>query len=135
MKFYDDAHERAYNELTKDKKLDCYNKSAIYLLTMIKYTRIHIKELYSIEKKEIEFEKLAWQTGTSLNICRLALNLFNGFHGIKENEAIDYTPYNLFSNKEFIPYYFEAVKIRFEVREVEKNDKKFNNKYNDSITL
>lgn len=117
LKFYDKEHEEFYKDYTEGKGLDCYNKSLLYLLGLTEETRKHSKQIYNAERREIEFETLneAWQTGTSAIICRLAFNLFNGFTGIEEGEATRYAVDSIFCRTEFAPYFYEAIKIRFEI--------------------
>lgn len=115
LKFYNDDHKRFYTENTENKGLDCYNKAVVYLLGLTEDTRKHSEEIYNFENREIEPTALnkAWQTSTSLTITRLAFNLFNGFTGTEENE--NYTVENIFSRRELAEYFYQAIKIRFEL--------------------
>ena len=117
FKFYDDEHKNFYNENTKDKKLDVYNKSLIYLLGLTKETREHYSKIYNDVSKEIKFGAVneGWQTGTSQAITKLAFNLFNGFTGLEDREGRQYSVENIFAYTEFAPYMYEAIKIRFRI--------------------
>lgn len=118
LKFYDQAHKEFYETHTEGKGLDCYNRSLLYLLGLTEDTRRNSQKIYNEEKREIEFETLneAWQTGTSVIICRLAFNLFNGFTGTEDTEAYKYAVDNIFQRKELAPYFYEAVRIRFNIQ-------------------
>ena len=117
LKFYDTEHERFFNEHTEGKKLDCYNKSLIYLLGLTAETRNNFSKLYNETAKEIILTGTneGWQTGTTMAITKLAFNLFNGYCGLEDKESRQYTVENIFIYKEFIPYFYEAIKIRFEI--------------------
>lgn len=117
-KFYDQEHEQFYKSKTESKKLDSYNKSLIYLLGLTSETRNNFNKLYEDIAREIKFEGLRqpWQTGTTMAITKLAFNLFNGFCGLEDEEARQYTPENIFCYKEFAPYFYEAIKIRFNIQ-------------------
>jgi len=127
--FYDEAHKEFWENIDSTRKSDPYHASLIYLLGLTEDTRQHFKEIYNIDNGEINIEILdkAWQTGTSRIIIRLAFNLFNGFTGIstedssKEawesriNEAKRYAVDNIFYKREFADYFYQAIKIRFEI--------------------
>lgn len=117
LNFYNDQHKDFYENCKSTRKTDPYHASLIYLLGLTEDTRKHFAEIYDLEKGEINIETLdqAWQTGTSLKIIRLAFNLFNGFVGTEEAEASRYAVDNIFCSKEFAPYFWEAIKIRFEM--------------------
>lgn len=119
LKFYDNEHEKFYKEHTQEKKLDCYNKSLIYLLGITEETRNHFSKLYNETVKEIILTGTTegWQTGVSLAVTKLAFNLFNGYCGLEDTEARNYTVESIFAYKEFAPYFYEAIKIRFEIKE------------------
>ncbi len=119
LKFYDVAHEEFYKEHTKGEKLDCYNKSLIYLLGLTGETRKHFDKLYNERTRQIELTGTTegWQTGVSLATTKLAFNLFNGYCGLEDRESRTYTVENIFIYREFIPYFYEAIKLRFEIRE------------------
>lgn len=114
--FYNLEHENFFNK-HNGEMLDPYNKSLVYLLGLTEETREHFSSIYNENKREVNIEglKKPWQTGTSIIVCRLALNLFNGFTGLEEAEAKAYAVDNIFYNKQYAPYFWEAVKIRFNI--------------------
>lgn len=119
LKFYDKEHEHFYKEHTEGKKLDCYNKSLIYTLGMTAETRNNFSKLYNENTRQIELTGTTegWQTGVSLAVTKLAFNLFNGYCGLEDREAMTYTIESIFIYKDFAPYFYEAIKIRFEIKE------------------
>lgn len=125
MLFYDTAHRDFFLDKVKQNEFDCYNLSVIYLLSLTDDTRKHFDKIYNINKKEIQPDVLQepWQTSTSLAITRLAFNLFNGYVGgeAREQEAYKYAVDNLFYHREFTKYFYEAVKIRFELTKSTKD--------------
>lgn len=116
LNFYDQEHEKFFKE-HNGEILDPYYRSLVYLLGLVKETREHYKSIYNEQKKEVNIEGLkeSWQTGTSIIVCRLALNLFNGFTGLEETETKAYVVDSIFYNKEYAPYFWEAVRIRFSI--------------------
>ena len=126
MIFQDEEHEKLFNKLCeKMPYLDGYHLSLAYLLTMDSVLRHHIGALYDVKKDVIIFEGLnkPFQTSTSLKTTRLAFNLWNGtvYDSDDPETYIDtngekkyYAPDNIF-NCNYTPYYFEAIKIRFEI--------------------
>lgn len=119
LKFYDNAHEEFYKEHTEGEKLDSYNKSLIYLLGLTEETRKHFDKLYNETTRQIKLTGTneGWQTGVSLATTKLAFNLFNGYCGLEDREARTYTVENIFIYREFAPYFYEGIKIRFDVKE------------------
>lgn len=120
-KFKDSDHKNFYEEWINktNSSKDPYRKALFYTLGLTEETRNNINSLYNLKRNCVKFEGLnkGWQTGTTLRICRLAFNLYNGFCGTKnedeEFDAADYTPYWLF-NCGLLNYMLEAVKIRYE---------------------
>ena len=118
MNFYNEEHKKYYEEMNEKRELDVYNRAVVYLLGLTEETRNHTADVYNIERREIEVEGLnkPWQTGTTTIICRLAFNLFNGYHGeIDQEIPRAYTPESIFCRKELAPYFYEAIKIRFSI--------------------
>ncbi len=124
LKFYDTEHKNFYDEHTKGEKLDSYNKSLIYLLGLTNETRNHFNKLYNERTRQIEFTgtKEGWQTGSSLAITKLAFNLFNGYSGLEDSESRLYTVENIFCYKEFAPYFYEGIKLRFNIQDHKSNE-------------
>lgn len=120
MKFRDDNHKKFYEEklIETNSVNDTYRKSLFYTLGILKETRDNINSLYDFKGNCIRFEGLKeeWQTGTSIKVCRLAFNLYNGLYGQHDEgeSAESYTPYGLF-NCSVMEYMFEAIKIRYEI--------------------
>ena len=87
LKFYDDE-QRKFFLRHNGEKLDIYNKSLVYLLSLTEDTRKHFASIYDESKREINIDILSksWQTSTSIIICRLAFNLFNGFIGTEKKK-------------------------------------------------
>lgn len=118
-KFKDEDHKVFFEEqVTKtNSKNDPYRKALFYTLGLTEETRKNIGNLYNFKENCIEFDglKKGWQTGTTIRICRLAFNLFNGLYGQHDEveSAVDYTPYGLFDCG-LMDYMLEAVKIRYE---------------------
>ena len=110
--------------------LDGYHLSLAYLLTMDAVLRNHIGALYDVKKDVIIFEGLnkPFQTSTSSKTTRLAFNLWNGTvydsdppeTYIDKNGEKAYIPSKYYApdyifNCNYTPYYFEAIKMRFEI--------------------
>ena len=118
-KFKDAEHKGFFLEWVQktDSANDPYRKALFYALGLTEETRRNIDSLYNLKERCIEFDGLhsGFQTGTSIRVCRLAFNLYNGLHGEQEESesAVDYTPYGLFDCS-LINYMLEAVKIRYE---------------------
>ncbi len=119
IKFYDELHKRFYKEHTEGKNLDSYNKSLIYLLSLTAETRNNFDSLYNETSREINFNGIeaGWQTGTTRAITKLAFNLFNGFCGLEDSEGRQYSVENIFCYKDYAPYFYEGIKIRFNIKE------------------
>lgn len=113
IKFLNKEHEAFYKNALEQAKTqdDPYRKPLFYLLGLLPETRANIERLYDFDGAFFYPESLAegWQTGTSLQVCRLAFNLYNGY--TEEREAY-FTPYNLFDNS-YQTYMFEAIKLRY----------------------
>ena len=93
MYFIDKNHENYFQDkIGQVKNIDSYIKSLIYLLSSNQETRTHFKEIYDIKNNEINIYsfKLPWQTSTSLNICRLAFNLFGEMASDNIEEGANY---------------------------------------------
>lgn len=134
IKFQDKKHKDFYNEkISQVDYQDSYNRSLIYLLAINEDTREHFNEIYNIDYNEINISSLkkAWQTSTSLNVCRLAFNLFDGcandnpkIKSMDKKYCID----NLFCTSG-AGYFFEAIKLRYPeyTRETKNNLEKLIN--------
>ena len=117
MYFKDNLHEQFYKEkIGQLYRNDTYIGSLIYLLSSNKETRKNFDEIYDIKNNEINIKSLKnpWQTTTSINICRLAFNLFGDITSdiIEEGTSYLYTVTSIFKNLD-INICTEALKIRF----------------------
>ena len=131
MIFQGKEHEKMFNKLCKEMPYhDNLQMSLAYLLTLDTVLRDHIGALYDVKKDVIIFEGLnkPFQTSTSSKTTRLAFNLWNGsvYDSDPPETYIDkngekayipskyYAPNNIY-NCNYTPYYFEAIKIRYEI--------------------
>lgn len=132
MKFRDDKHKQLYNEIcSRMNHLDCYHRSLAYLISLDMVLREHIEDVYDFQENHIKLEGLSkgFHTGTSMKTIRLAFNLWNGFSSDGET-YIDkngyesdlpsgyYTPEQIFCCRDYAPYYWQAIKIRFEIDKI-----------------
>lgn len=120
-KFIDEEHKLFYEgKLKQIGKYDVYDKSMIYILSICSETRQHFKEIFDVENSEIKVECLnsAWQTSTSLKVCRLAFNLFNGFKYDSDEDIETHTVSKYYNVDEifccvYAPYFYEAIRLRY----------------------
>lgn len=118
MIYHDAGHKAAYSALGAQMRyLDCYHRALAYLLALDEVLREHVPDVFDFEADCIKPDALrrAWQTGTSICTTRLAFNVWNGFAGDDEDDASNYTPEQIFSRREYAPYYWQAIRIRFEI--------------------
>ena len=123
MKFIDKNHkefcEMICDEMSKFKRLDCYDVALIYTLSVCETTRKHFDEIFDLKEGiNINSLKSRWQTETSLKVTRMAFNLYNDCMYDSEKD-IDkgqiseyYNPSDIFACS-YATYFFEAIKIRF----------------------
>ena len=122
MLFYNDNHEKFFNEKKESLQMlnDPYRQSLVYLLSMLDSTRFYFNQIYNEITGDINPNVLteSWQTSGTITTIRLAFNLYNGFTG--EESKVDvvnnYTVENIFCTSELAPYFWEAIKIRFEIK-------------------
>lgn len=126
MKFINKEHENFfYNALKQYQALgshvDCYATSLFYLLGLSDDTRRNFKTVFNMKERGIIPEGLhqGWQTGTSIKICRLAFNLWNGYCYDLDEESNDepqvsdhYVTDNIFCCS-YAEYFFEAIRLRY----------------------
>lgn len=129
IRFEDDEHEHKFDEICrKMKHLDCYHLSLAYLLSLDKVLREHTDEVFDFQEDGIKREGLhkGFQTSTSMKTTRLAFNLWNGCYDDGETytnkdgygtelPSSYYTPDQIFCCKDYAPYYWQAIRIRFEL--------------------
>lgn len=111
--FIDDEHADFFGKMQSASKMsDTYHRALFYTLGLSEETRSHIHRIYNLKEREICPECLTegWQTHTTLRICLLAFNLFNGYIDPENPKAS--TPESLFDCA-FAPYFVNAVAIRF----------------------
>ena len=117
MFFINKENENFFNDkIGQAKRIDCYIKSLIYVLSNNDITMKYFNEIYNINTNEINlniFNK-PWQTNESLNICRLAFNLYGDLNSdnVEEGASYLYTVTSIFKNIN-INVGLEAIKIRF----------------------
>lgn len=118
MSFLDHAHQAFYEQAVAAEQAENEpsRKALFYTLGLAQENQMHIDDLYDFHHHLIRTDGLAkaWQTETSRSVCRLAFNLFNGFHGRYYSQPIDYTPWKIFQNTALLPYLLQAVKLRFD---------------------
>ncbi|MBQ7977332.1 MAG: hypothetical protein IJW32_02620 [Clostridia bacterium] len=118
MLFNGEEHEKFYNDLIEGFTPDPYYYSLFYLLSLTEDTRKNFHKIYNIAERKVRPQCLRdpWQTGTTIAITRLALNLFNGFTGLNGefDDVRNYTADNIFCRKDLMKYFFQAIAIRFE---------------------
>lgn len=114
IEFKDSEHEQLYNEIcSKMKYTDCYHKAVAYLLSLDTVCNKHIKDLFDFEDDAVKHDGLEkeWQTGTSKKTTRLMFNLWNGY-----SDDSYYSVADIFDSC-YSKYYYQAVKLRFEISE------------------
>ena len=120
--YYDETHKETYNALCAQMRyLDAYHRALAYLLALDAVVREHVADVYDCNEDCIKPDGLLrpWQTGTSIATTRLAFNLWSGFAADDEGDNADarnYTPEQIFSRREYAPYYWQAIRLRFEIQ-------------------
>lgn len=119
MRFQDEIHEKRYLDLlTKMKGKDSYHRSVAYLMAL---AELPANDVFDFEKDGIKHTGLnkPWQTSSSRKATRLMFNLWNGCVRDSADPEADvsskYAVDEIFSNAEYAPYFWEAIKIRFEM--------------------
>ena len=119
MKFQNAYHEGLYHALMAKMRVDdCYHRSAAYLMALADLAPI---DVFDFKEDRIRHEGLyaVWQTSSTRKATRLMFNLWNGCYQDAEADAPEettgyYVVDEIFSNYEYAPYFWEAIKIRFE---------------------
>lgn len=112
-RFRDSEHESFYYRMLDDRKCsDGYHRALFYTLGISRDTRSHIHDLFDFSNGGIKPIGLtaSWQTGSSMRVCRLAFNLWNGW--AEKGEERYSTPHELFDCN-YAPYFFEAIHLRY----------------------
>ena len=124
IKFKDEIHKTFFERCLKKasvSKGDTYTRAFFYTLGILPETRAHIESFWDFKENCIKLEGMngPWQTSGSLNISRLAFNLYNGFRFVGDTwDTLSsdtngyFTPYELFANSEAF-YMLEAIKVRY----------------------
>lgn len=109
------------NVIKTKSERDTYRKAFFYTLGINSLTRTHIDSLYDFKDNCPKLDGFggAWQTSATIRICRLAMNLYNGFHqkgaswnDLENDKDGSFTPYELFATPDAV-YMLEAVKVRY----------------------
>ena len=104
-------HEKNYHALIATmSSISNKHKALAYLFSLDPMCLSHIHELYSFEERRPLTTGLQaeWHTANSHKTSLLAFNLYDGY-----TEGLDSSPYSLFSDCDYTPYYLEAIKLRF----------------------
>jgi len=122
--FCNKEHKKFYlDSLLKCRHQDVYHKALCYCLGIEVNTRMYINRIYDFESGLIKTECIneGWLTSGSINIVRLAFNLYTddmptlydlNNENEKNIESRKYTVSDLFCC-EYARYFIEAVKIRY----------------------
>lgn len=119
MKFRNEEHKQRFLQLLAQmKRQDAYHRSAAYLMALVPMVA---NDVFDFEEDAIKHEGLyaGWQTGSSRKATRLMFSLWNGCYqdhaaDNPEETSCYYTVDEIFCNYEYAPWFFEAVRIRFE---------------------
>lgn len=113
IRFKNKAHEDFYYSCLQcfDQE-DDYHRAIFFTLGVCDDTRRNVDSLFDFEKDIIKPEGMTggWITSGSIQVVRMAFNLWNGYDHSIEGGG-DYTPETLFAC-EFAPYFAEALKLR-----------------------
>lgn len=122
--FCNKEHENFYNNtMKKMRREDVYHKALCYTLGISRSVRDNFESIYDLEKGCVKTECLhdAWQTGTTLKVCRLAFNLYcDGTPSVRDyseeedqlSECRKYAVDELFCC-EYALYFMQAIQIRY----------------------
>lgn len=119
MKFANEYHKQKYLSLmNKMKRDDPYHRSAAYLMALADLVPA---DVFDFEEDVIKQEGIfkGWQTSSSRRATRLMYNLWNGWaceeaDVYEHKPSTDYAVDNIFCDYEYAPYFYEAIRIRFE---------------------
>jgi hypothetical protein len=119
IKFRSEAHaQQFWRILGRMQNYDPYHLSAAYLIAL---GNLVPDDVFDFEKHQIRHTGLFkdWQTGSTKMITRLMFSLWNCCYqdyaaDNPENTSMYYTVDQIFSYEEFSPWFYEAIRIRFE---------------------
>lgn len=122
LTFYDEQHKQFfYKQVEKQhvKFSDVERISFFYLLGLMPETRQHFEEIYDVEWKGINVEapSLAFQTGGTRAITKLAFILFNDYEELYGLNDIITAPPSLLKifcsvDLEYVPFMYQAISLR-----------------------
>ena len=82
VKFLDCDHENFFGWIRAEDGCgnDPYRLALFYLLGVCDTMRQNYKDIYDIKERIVNVESIknGWQTGTTIRLTRLGLNLYNG---------------------------------------------------------
>lgn len=113
MVFANKDHEHFYYSCMDSCECrDTYHSALFYVLGISPDTRANIHALFDFEHDEIRPDGLGkgWQTSGSRRLCRLAMNLWNGY--TEPGQEKMYSPYELFDCS-YQAYMMEGIKLRY----------------------
>ena len=121
--FIDKEHETMFYSLIDTDSDRIYYMPLMYLLTMDRECRKHIKQIYNFEERCIIPDCLAaaWVTGSSRRTLNLAFNLYTDNTAFTDNVAACSIS-NIFDySAEYNFYYWNAIKMRYRIDEENTN--------------
>ncbi len=125
IEFYNSEHFDKYCVVRKKmggSDRDPYRAAVAYLIALDRVMYEHMQDVFNFAEGVIKPQCLTkgWQTGTSMKTTRLAFNLWNGYciEGEEDTPSSYYTPEEIFCSGEYAPYYWQAIRLRFEYDEV-----------------
>ncbi len=123
--FISNAHREFYHDKVKlCRYQDAYHKALIYTLGICNDTRRNIDSIYDFKSGMINVDSLAagWQTSGSLNVCRMAFNLYTNAMPSADEDTMEkdelklecslYSVEDLFACS-YAPYFYQAICIRY----------------------
>jgi hypothetical protein len=101
-----------FDMMNRCKIKDSYCRAFFYITGIAEETRKHIEKLFDFKRSGVIPEGIngGWQTSSTMRVCRLAFNLWNGYTEEGNEEAS--TPYDLFCC-EFAPFFMEGIRLRY----------------------
>ena len=117
--FRDQRHKNDfYSMLKRMAKIDGYHLAVAYLAA---YAYIPPNSIFNFATDRIRHECIyePWQTSASVKTTRLAFNLWNGWAYEEDSPPEDrrfsiyYAVDNIFCNTECMPYFYQAIQLRF----------------------
>lgn len=128
MIFIDEEHENFYMENVKKLlRDDPHRRALIYCLGIDEGTRIHIHDLFDFKTCLIKPDGIEqpWQTSSTSRVTRTAFTIYNDYFPTvrwyenndkqesAEREQYEYALTELFATTAYIPYFVQALYIRY----------------------